>query len=349
MAQTAPLKLANLARMSTATTGTGTITLGSAVSGFLTFATAGVNDGDVVAYGIADGSNSEVGTGTYTAAGTTLSRTVTKSTNSDSAINLSGSAEVFVIARWQDVYAYPRGYIAGLTLSNNVGTPNTKVDVAAGACRDSTNFINIDLLASVTIDFTTTGANALDAGTIAASTWYHIYAIGKADGVTSAGLASTSASAPTMPSGYSYKRRIGSVLTDGASHLILFDQVWDEFLWSVPVGDVAVTNLGTTATSYTLTVPTGVQVRARLRTDVAQASQGTAVLVSSLDEADNAPSAAAGLETNSVPVAGAGAGGHSVFDVRTNTSAQVRGRSSAANTTLRISTYGWFDTRGREA
>lgn len=96
-------KLYNLARMSTATTGTGTITLGSAVSGYLTFALAGVANTDVVSYGIKDGSNSEVGTGTYTSAGTTLTRTPTKSTNGDAAISLSGTAEVFITPRKEDL------------------------------------------------------------------------------------------------------------------------------------------------------------------------------------------------------------------------------------------------------
>lgn len=96
-------KLYSLARVATATTGTGTITLGAAVSGFLSFSGAGVSDGDVVSYGIADGANSEVGTGTYTASGTTLTRTVTKSTNSNAAISLSGSAQVFVTARAEDI------------------------------------------------------------------------------------------------------------------------------------------------------------------------------------------------------------------------------------------------------
>lgn len=94
--------LANLARMSTATTGTGTITLGSAAGGCLSFADAGISDGQTVSYGIEDGDNSEVGRGVYTASGTTLTRSVLKSTNSGSAINLSGSAEVFIIAVAED-------------------------------------------------------------------------------------------------------------------------------------------------------------------------------------------------------------------------------------------------------
>src|SRR5262249_4566208 len=89
-------KLYNLARMTTATTGTGTITLGSAVSGYLTFAAAGVQNGDTITYAIKDGSNSEIGEGVYTASGTTLTRSVIKSTNSDTAISLSGAAEVFI-------------------------------------------------------------------------------------------------------------------------------------------------------------------------------------------------------------------------------------------------------------
>lgn len=91
-------KLVNRAKMTTATTGTGTITLGSAVSGYQTFAAAGVVNSDVVRYAIEDGTNWEIGTGTYTSSGTTLSRTVTESSNSNTAINLSGSAVVFVTA-----------------------------------------------------------------------------------------------------------------------------------------------------------------------------------------------------------------------------------------------------------
>jgi len=91
--------LANRAKMTTSTTGTGTITLGSASTGFQTFDNAGITNGQSVQYVIEDGSNFEIGTGTYTSSGTTLTRgAVTESNNSDNAINLSGAAVVFIAA-----------------------------------------------------------------------------------------------------------------------------------------------------------------------------------------------------------------------------------------------------------
>ena len=89
--------------MTTSTTGTGTITLGSASSGFQTFADAGVADGDTIRYVIEDGASWEIGSGVYTASGTTLTRTVLESSNSDAALSLSGSATVFVTAVAEDI------------------------------------------------------------------------------------------------------------------------------------------------------------------------------------------------------------------------------------------------------
>ena len=95
---------ANRVWMTTATAGTGTITLGSAKAGYLTFAEAGVADTNTVTYVLIDGSDFEIGTGTYTSAGTTMSRdTVTVSKIAGVAgttkLTLSGSAEVFLSHR----------------------------------------------------------------------------------------------------------------------------------------------------------------------------------------------------------------------------------------------------------
>lgn len=96
-------KLLDRAGMSTTTTGTGTITLGSALSDFgdgasaQSFATAGVITGDVVNYLIIDGTAWELGYGTYTTSGTTLSRTL-RSSSTGALLNLSGSAKVYSAA-----------------------------------------------------------------------------------------------------------------------------------------------------------------------------------------------------------------------------------------------------------
>ena len=116
------VKLVNRAKMTTATTGTGTITLGSAVDGFQTFAAAGVANADVVRYVIEDGDAWEIGTGTYTATGTTLSRSPVESSIGGGAITLTGEAVVFVGAVEADLREERVGTITGSDL--NLATGN---------------------------------------------------------------------------------------------------------------------------------------------------------------------------------------------------------------------------------
>jgi len=101
---------ANRVLVSTATTGTGTITLGAGLAGYRSFGGAGIANGSIVRYLIIDGNNWEIGTGTYTSSGTTLSRTVQESSaGGTTAISLSGGARVGVIAAAQDYSAFVKG------------------------------------------------------------------------------------------------------------------------------------------------------------------------------------------------------------------------------------------------
>jgi len=92
------LVVADRVKETTTTTGTGTITLAGAVTGFQSFSVIG--NGNATYYTIAGqtGGEWEVGIGTYTSSGTTLSRTtVLASSNSGSAVNFSaGTKDVFV-------------------------------------------------------------------------------------------------------------------------------------------------------------------------------------------------------------------------------------------------------------
>lgn len=137
------VKLVNRAKMTTATTGTGTLTLGSAVAGYQTFANAGVANSNIVRYTIEDGNNWEVGLGTYSSTGTTLTRgTIESSTGT--AINLSGNATVFVTAAAGDLQEL-------VTFAETFALPTA----------DGTNGQVLTTNGSGTLTFTTVGGASL--------------------------------------------------------------------------------------------------------------------------------------------------------------------------------------------
>lgn len=102
--------LFNLARMTVSSSGTGTITLNAAVSGFLTFDLAGASTaatGQQVTYAINDTTQSEIAKGTYYSSGPSLTRGSSldgmKSTNGNSPINMSNAAQVFITPSANDL------------------------------------------------------------------------------------------------------------------------------------------------------------------------------------------------------------------------------------------------------
>lgn len=115
--------VADRVKETTTTTGTGTVTLAGAVIGFQSFAAVG--NGNVTYYCISHTTSSEweVGVGTYTSSGTTLSRTtVLASSNGGSLVNFSaGTKNVFV--------TYPAGRAVEKDASNiftlDAGTSTT--------------------------------------------------------------------------------------------------------------------------------------------------------------------------------------------------------------------------------
>jgi len=244
-------------------------------------------------------------------------------------------------------------YLSGLTLSNDGTSPNTVIDVASGWAMDSGNAQPMIIGAftkSISGSFTAgSGNNGMESGTTfgptggtSAGPWFHVHEIGGAGKATDI-VISASATSPTMPSGYTLHRRIGSIKSDGSSHIVLFTQSGDEFILSVTVLDVNVTNLGTGTTAETLSVPVGVKVDALFRANVSNASVNVQVLLQGGDET----AGAAGTNGSSliVPTAGGNAAGQ--FSLRTTTAAKINAVAAAASTTLQIFTYGWIDTRGR--
>lgn len=114
-----------------------------------------------------------------------------------------------------------------LIAQNNNGTPNTKVDLGADAIQllDASNNSYVARAFSATINILASGANGLDTGSAANSTWYYFFVIYNATTNTAAGLISTSSTAPTLPSGYTFTALLGSVYyTSGAAFQTFYQQ-----------------------------------------------------------------------------------------------------------------------------
>ena len=102
------LVLKDRVQETTTTTGTGTLTLGGAVTGYQSFSAIGNANTTYYAIYASGGSEWEVGIGTYTASGTTLSRdTVLSSSNSGSLVSFSAGTKNV----WCDYPAGRAGYV----------------------------------------------------------------------------------------------------------------------------------------------------------------------------------------------------------------------------------------------
>jgi hypothetical protein len=178
------LVLKDRVKEQTTTTGTGTVTLGGALSGFDTFASVG--NGNTTYYAIVHQTADEweVGLGTYTAAGTLLSRdTVLESSNSDAAVVFSaGTKDVFVTyPAGKSVYYDSAGGVTidtvlikdGLVDGRDVSVDGTKLDTVEtnADVTDATNVLAALVgQEAVATGFTGTLDGVLGGGTPAAAT-----------------------------------------------------------------------------------------------------------------------------------------------------------------------------------
>lgn len=242
------------------------------------------------------------------------------------------------------------GAISGLTIARASITTFT---VSPGTARneDAGQAQRLQLTTTFTKSLSAwavgSGNGSLDVATVLSNAWYHVHLIRRDSDAAMDILISLSATSPTMPSGWTARRRIGSFRTNGLSQIVSFVQNGDVFTWDAPTADVGAANPGTAAVTRTLNVPPLVVVYPIVAWSLQNATTTVVqLLVSPLSIADNAPSATLYTLTttgtlNSTPTC-------VVSDIPTNTNAQVRTRLSAsgASDTLRGITLGWIDPRG---
>jgi len=154
-------------------------------------------------------------------------------------------------------------YINGAQISNDVTTPNTVLDVAAGQMRDQSNTFdliigNFEGITNPTgtvnvptlINAAVKGYNGIDTGALAASKVYYVYVISDPVSANPSGaVVSLNAPSigPVMPFGYSAYRHIGYAMTDSSSHFLLGYNAGNNnarlFMYDAPI------SVGTTASS----------------------------------------------------------------------------------------------------
>jgi len=117
---------------------------------------------------------------------------------------------------------------------------------------------------NVTADVTTSGANGLDTGSVGASTWYFVWVIYNPTTNTTASLLSLSSTAPTMPSGYTYRTRVGANVTDVSNHFMRIRQMGRKAQYKLTAGTNTLVPPnaanGVNGSTYSTTSPTLVAV-----------------------------------------------------------------------------------------
>lgn len=164
-----------------------------------------------------------------------------------------------------------RNYIGGCTMSNDVTSPNTVLDVSACNAMDSGNTV---MVVAGAFTKSTAGAWASGSGsngmgnglTIAASTWYDVclaYNNGVPDyWFDTSNRSTTYAECTNKPSGITgtTHRRVGSVYSNASSHIQLFSQFFEgKIRWVAPITTSGIFSNGV-ATAIPGANPTGFYV-----------------------------------------------------------------------------------------
>jgi len=257
----------------------------------------------------------------------------------------------------------PRGYIDGLIMSNNAVDAVNDIDISIGKCRDYSDAETISLTSIITKQIDANWAEGTNQGgfpsglALAVATWYHVFVIMSTDGTKVDAGFDTSLIATNLladATDYSIFRRVGSVLTDGASGIIAFHQQGNLFLWSDPPLDINAAAFAANVDQLcTLSIPLGIKTGAIFNATGISMLDTKGYYFSSPDVTDE------NTTHITAPLLSLGAGNISgtgdateavgmVYNILSNTASQIRAVTDDVST-LYIASLGWIDQRGKDA
>ena len=245
---------------------------------------------------------------------------------------------------------FPRGHIDGLICSN-AADPDHDITIGIGECIDSTQTYLLELASAITKQIDAAwapgnNAGGIDTGAVAANKVYYVFLIRKdSDGSIDA-LFSLSATAPTMPAGYTYKRRIGTVVIDSISRIRGFIQIGDKFIYKQLVINQAYVALASTdRTAYALSAPRNMEAIVR----ATMLWNGTVSDVFMWFDSESKPDVQSSITNFDLYVHNQNGTGSVIKNIKTNAARQIFARGVSTSIYIDISTLGWIDNRGRDA
>lgn len=220
-------------------------------------------------------------------------------------------------------------------------TSTTTFSVAPGGVGDDTFVSTIILATSLTKSLSAFSAGAaggsLDTGAIAASTGYYVYVIKNPSTRAVDILISLSATAPTMPSGFTLKRMIGWVLTNGSSQLVQWlGYVGGEQAWVTLTSDINDTTLTTSRKTYTVANLPNVAHDTKFNVNIFAAGGLVVYFQGDSNLNDTAPSISSPV-TGTLDTQGAGFNSNTQINSFYMTGRSMYARSTSGSTTFAVS------------
>jgi len=266
-----------------------------------------------------------------------------------------------------------KGQLSGLAVNNDASDLNNNINFAIGSASDSTGVANITLTSPIVKQLDTvwsagTLGGGLDTGTKTSSQSYHMFIIkNPSNGLVDA-LFSLSATAPTLPSGYTLFRRVASMYTDASANWAQFSQHGDYFFPSATQVGYSVDNVAAvTNTAIGIGfVPQGIQVKLIGQGHCSAVNNQTtgyawfSAIGQSAPAANSVTMGGGNVESSVMMASGSHTAGEAsanwhqnqtTFVLLTNTSAQIiltsNPGSLGGNVNVRVRVQGWIDARGQ--
>jgi len=243
-----------------------------------------------------------------------------------------------------------------ITIANNATDANNDIDFSAGNFQfsDGTGIASLSALTKRLDATWAAGTNqgGLDTGAVANDTAYYLFAIYNPTSGISDALFSTSSTSPTMPSGYTKKKKIAALMTNGSAQIR--NGTWTfnpsgsyQFDYKTQLTQFNDSSTGTSAVLKTITAPANTFAQGIISLfDDSVSGSAPILLITSPSETDTVPTSL----INTLDMVAISATGENNFEQtfiikKLNSSSQLRYRVtvSAADISVKFINYGWID------